>query len=417
MATVAENHADEAIASPCHPCWPVARNGLPPAIVLDGRINAVSIIRSLARMGVEVHALGVANSAAKRSRYARWISPSSAGKPAAAWADFLFGRDSDHLRGAVLLAAGDIALEVLIAHRAALAERFRLDEVNPDAQRQMLDKLGTYRAAGEAGVPTPRFWLAHSIEHVESLRDELIFPLLVKPTISHLFERQFGAKHLTAENYGDLLAALSKVRGGDSQVMLVEKIPGPDDRLCSYYTYLDGDGAPQFHFTKRIIRRYPIGQGNACYHVTDFNPEVRDLALKLFQHVGLRGLANVEFKRDDRDGRLKLIECNARFTASDCLIARSGFNLSRYVYKRIVGLPPEPMSTYRRGLRLWYPLDDFLAFRELRRRGEITTWQWLSSIAHRQTFPLFQLRDPLPSLAIEGNRVKRFARRLFGKKS
>jgi hypothetical protein len=56
--------------------------------------------------------------------------------------------------------------------------------------------------------------------------------------------------------------------------------------------------------------------GNACYHLTDWNPEVGDLSLKLFQWVGLRGLANAEFKRDERDGKLKLIECNARFTAS-----------------------------------------------------------------------------------------------------
>ena len=91
-------------------------------------------------------------------------------------------------------------------------------------------------------------------------------------------------------------------------MLLVEKVPGPDDLLCSYYTYLDADGEALFDFTKRIIRRFPVGMGNGCYHITDRNPEVREVALKLFRHVGLRGLANAEFKRDQRDGRLKLIE-------------------------------------------------------------------------------------------------------------
>lgn len=394
---------------------PDAGRGLPPAIVLDGRMNAVSIARGLARLRIPVYALGVPTSPAKYSRCVRWISTSETDAPADSWAEFLLGPQSDHLRGAVLIVAGDIGLDVLMAHRAALAERFRLDLVNPAAQECMLDKLRTYRAAEAAGIPTPRFWRVNSIEQVRALRGELVFPLLVKPTLSHLFQKQFAVKHFTAEEFDGLLDALRTVEGAESDIILVEKIPGPDDRLCSYYTYLDADGTPQFDFTKRIIRRYPIGEGNACYHVTDDIPEIRELALALFRHVGLVGFANVEFKRDDRDGRLKLIECNARFTASDCLIARSGFNLARFVYKRIVGLPPEPLFRYRRGLRLWYPIDDFLAFRELRRRGEITFWQWLSSIAHRQTLPLFQFRDPLPTLINEACRVKRIARRLIRK--
>jgi hypothetical protein len=63
-------------------------------------------------------------------------------------------------------------------------------------------------------------------------------------------------------------------------------------------------------------------------------------------------------------------------------------------------------------VRLWYPAEDYLAYRELRRRGEMTRWQWLASIAHRQTFPLFQFRDPLPTLVTEWRRAKRIAGRI-----
>jgi predicted ATP-grasp superfamily ATP-dependent carboligase len=385
---------------------------LPPAIVLDGRVNALSIARSLARIGVAVHALGDSDSPARHSRYLHWVRFPQTDEPAAQWTEFLLGPQSEFLRGAVLIAAGDAGLEVIMAHRAALAERFLLDDVNPQAQQCMLNKLSTYRAAVEAGVPTPRFWLARSVESVADLRDELVYPLLVKPTLSHVFERQFDVKHLTVENFDELIATLRSVGDTESEIMLVEKIPGLDDRLCSYYTYLDADLNPQFDLTKRVIRRYPVGQGNACYHITDRNPEVREMALRLLRHVGLRGLANVEFKRDDRDGRLKLIECNARFTAPDCLISRSGFNLPRFVYKRIAGLPREPLANYRAGVRLWYPVEDYLAYRELRRRGEMTRWQWLTSIAHHQTFPMFQFRDPLPTFVTEWRRFKRIAGRI-----
>ena len=85
----------------------------------------------MARLKVPVYALSVASSPAKYSRCVRWISTPESKLPAAAWADFLLGPKSDHLRGAVLMVAGDIGLEVLMTHRAALAQRFRLDLVNP----------------------------------------------------------------------------------------------------------------------------------------------------------------------------------------------------------------------------------------------------------------------------------------------
>ena len=132
------------------------------------------------------------------------------------------------------------------------------------------------------------------------------------------------------------------MRDAEIEVLLVELIPGLDDLLCSYYTYLDEAHQPLFHYTKRVIRRNPPGMGGGCYHVTDWIPELCDPSLRLIQEAGLRGLANVEFKRDPRDGQLKLIECNARFSASLCLSRRSGFDLARFVYNRVVGLPQAP---------------------------------------------------------------------------
>ena len=66
--------------------------------------------------------------------------------------------------------------------------------------------------------------------------------------------------------------------------------------------------------------------GTACYHVTDWIPEAAELGTQLFAHVGLRGLANVEFKQDPRDGQYKLIECNARFVASNGLVSAAGLS-------------------------------------------------------------------------------------------
>ncbi len=74
-----------------------------------------------------------------------------------------------------------------------------------------------------------------------------------------------------------------------------------------------------------MIRRNPPGMGVGSYHITDWIPEVRDVALQLFKYMGLRGLVNAEFIRDVRDGQLKLIEINARFTAANPWWPRRGW--------------------------------------------------------------------------------------------
>ena len=375
---------------------PTFPNNMPPVILLGGRANALSVARQLGRLGAAVYALAEPDAFVVRSRFCRRLDVRST---AAAWERFLLGHESNPVRGAVVLACCDEGIELIARRREELSQRFLLDESNPRAQLTMLNKLATYRAAREAGVPTPLFWVAESREQLEAVREQLVFPLIVKPRLSHVFERKTGKKLIIVHDFTEVASAVGAISEAGTGAVLMEMIPGPDDRLCSYYTYLDEQTRPLFHFTKRIIRRYPLLMGTACYHVTDKIPEAAELGNRLFRHVGLRGLANVEFKRDERDGKLKLIECNARFTASDCLVARSGINLAAFVYCRLTGRAPPPMDDYKVGLRLWDPVRDFQAGLVMRRAGQLTLWGWLRSVCRRQTFAYFQWTDPGPAVA------------------
>ena len=377
---------------------PDFRSPLPPVIIFGGYFVTLAVGLSLAARSIPVYVLNERWEDARFSRYVRAIRlPASAPYPQSAM-DFLTGSDSDHLKGSVLLAGGDDELEIMAMNRETLKEKFRLDLSNPVAQLQMLDKLATYNAAKEAGVVTPLFWQVRSEEDLHRLRDELVYPLIVKPKLSHVFQKKFKVKFFVADNFDRLIEAHRIAESANVETLLVEKIPGPDSKCCSYYTYLDEEGNALFDFTKRIVRRYPINMGMASYHITDRVEHVRELSLKLFRQVGLQGLANAEFKYDDRDGQLKLIECNARFTAGNSLVARAGFDLGNFVYNRIVGIPQPPLTDFRTGMRLWDPLRDWRAFLELRKRGELTFMQWIASVMHPSSISYFSWRDPLPSI-------------------
>jgi predicted ATP-grasp superfamily ATP-dependent carboligase len=380
--------------------------GRPPAVLLGGSANALSIARSLGRRGIDIYLSVAKDHEALYSRFCRHAFPFDVGTdPAVLWGDLLLGGSRAVPAGSVVLACNDSAVTFIATHRDALAGRYRLDDAVPDRQLAMLDKLSTLKAARAAGVGAPRFWEIDTPEEADAVAGDLPYPVIVKPLLSHLFQSKFGGrKFFTARNGEEVRAQLAAIHKAGLQAMVCEWIPGPDHQLASYYTYIDGRGTALFRLTKRTIRRFPKNEGLASYHVTDWNDEVAAAGARFLEGAGFRGLANVEFKRDARDGQLKIIECNPRFAAPQELFVRCGLDIASLVYDHVTGRPVDRGRPYRHGVRLWYPIRDFRAYRELRRLNELTFGTWLRSILHRQAFPFFQTTDPLPAVvpALQG---------------
>jgi D-aspartate ligase len=181
-------------------------------------------------------------------------------------------------------------------------------------------------------------------------------------------------------------------------MIATEIIPGADDQFFSYYSYIDEQGEPLLHVTKRKLRQYPIWFGSGCFHTTTWDPEAAELGLRFFEGVGLRGLGNVEFKRDARDGRLKLIECNHRFTAATGLLRAAGADLPLFVYNKLMDRPLPQIEGYKTDLTMWYPTRDVRAMLAYRRHGQITIRSWARSVMGRHHYPVGSTSDLRPAL-------------------
>jgi len=379
---------------------PRSTGALPPVVILGGSANALSVARSLGRRNIRVHVSVSAGRHALFSRYCTKRFPLPRGVDCSDfWMQLLCGPRSDALRGSVILTCNDEAVAFVARHRQELSEHYILDDSTADVQLAMLDKCRTLTLARAVNVDAPGFWPVERPEQLDALEGELRYPLIVKPFLSHLFQARFGGrKYLTVANLTEARAALERVWESGLQAMLSEWIPGPDHALASYYTYIDRSGTPLFHFTKKVIRRFPKNEGLTSYHITDWDPEVAELGLRFLTGVNFRGLANVEFKRDVRDGRLRLVECNPRFTAPQELFVRCGLDTASLVYDQLVGLPAPKELSYKRGVRLWYPVRDFHAYRQLRSMNELTFSQWIKSVCHWQALPFLRLSDPMPTI-------------------
>lgn len=374
-----------------------------PVVLLGGNVNALSAARSLGGRGVPVYALAESDEPRPvgASRYVRRFVPAGT-----SWDDWLAAAPA----GAVVLPCSDRGLEYVATRRAALVGLGHHPvEADDGLVLALLDKAATYEVARRAGIDAPRVWRVDSEDALAAAVAELDFPCAVKPLHPHRAPPSFRAKGVVVATPDGLVALARSVEG----VVATEIVPGPDDAFCSYYTYLV-EGEPLFSFTKRKLRQFPIRWGTGTLHCTEWVPDAADAGLRLFRAAGLVGLGNVEFKRDARDGRLKLIECNLRLTEADPMIRAAGLDLAHLLYERALGRHVAAPARFAEGMRQWHPMADVRAFLAYRREGDLTAGQWARSLLRPTRLPLFAADDVRPSVAnlrILAGRAGRAARR------
>jgi predicted ATP-grasp superfamily ATP-dependent carboligase len=376
-------------------------------LILGGQENALAIVRSLSARGVPVSLSASHGCWALRSRYCRerYVVPPRE-SAADYWDKLLLGNTDAALDGSVVFACSDEAIEFMSTRRDQLARRYLLDDHLASQQVAMLDKSETIRLAAQVGIPTPKQWPVHEVADLEAIQSSLDFPVLLRPIHSHKFQRVFRKKLLIVKDAGELRAKVAEVIAHRLEIIVCELIPGPDDLLSSYYTYIAPNGKHLFHFTKRIIRRSPPNFGLGSYHATEWLPDTAEMGQRFFRGIGFRGLGNVEFKRDPRDGQLKLIEVNARFTAAQELLVRAQIDIAWIIYLHVTGGVVPQTNGFKEHLRLWYFLDDFDAYRDLRSHGELSFLSWVRSVVRPQVLPYFSVHDPKPAVAKGWNTVQ-----------
>src|SRR5213596_1144981 len=133
--------------------------------------------------------------------------------------------------------------------------------------------------------------------------------------------------------------------------MVQELVPGDDDTLYTVGSYLTSDGRPVGVFSGRKLRQTPRGIGTCRVGEAVWVQEAVDAALRLLAEFGYSGISQVEFKRDPRDGRFKLMEVNPRLWEWHGLAAACGVDLPLIAYRDVTGEHVEPVRMRAAGKR------------------------------------------------------------------
>ncbi|HEV2772159.1 MAG TPA: ATP-grasp domain-containing protein [Thermoleophilaceae bacterium] len=385
----------------------------PPAYVLGGSKPGLAVVRALGRRGVSIVVVTASpdeHAGASRFASASVRGPNPADDPDG-FVDLLF-RIADDVGEGVLFPTTDESLEAVTVRAAALSGRFRLACPPPEIARRVLDKQLTHGLALELGVSAPRTVTPRSEAELEDAAAEFGYPCLIKPRESFRYMRAFGVKMKEVRDRRELRQAWHAASAAGVETMVQELIPGPETAGVNYNAYVV-DGQPWVELTAAKVRLSPPDFGYPTAVLSRPVPEVLGPARDLLRGLGLRGFANVEFKRDERDGRYKLLEVNARPNLSGSLSVRCGVDFPFIAYSHLVtGDPPEPPRAVQ-GIYWINEFSDPLALLRRWRRGCARLPAELVPYFSRHVFATFARYDIAPFLAAAPGRGRSLAHRVL----
>lgn len=320
--------------------------------------KSVPIIRSLGRRGIPV--IAADNRRWSMGFFSRYclkslICPSPEKEPEL-FCQWILDRAR---RGdfQVLFAIDERSLDVLTPHRDALAQYVKTPMVNGATYHLARDKALTLDLAQKLGIPCPRTALPGDEGELEAIAASWDFPLVIKP------RRSSGSRGLkVVESPGELLPQYRLVSETYPRPLIQEFIP-PGGEGLGVDVLMNSDSEPRATFVHQRLREYPSQGGPSTLRESITAPELVEEALRLLKAMGWYGVAMVEFKRDPRDGILKLMEVNPKFWGSIALPIAAGVDFPYLLYRLALEGDIPPVSSYKTGVRCrWLIPGDLLHF-------------------------------------------------------
>jgi predicted ATP-grasp superfamily ATP-dependent carboligase len=317
----------------------------------------------------------------------------------------------------VLLPASDAYVQFVSRFSEQLQPAFLFILPPPALVDAIVDKRRQYELAEQVGTPIPKTYYPQNMADVQEIAGQLTYPALVKPYIGHLWREKFiGSKGRKVFNADELCQCYSEIFPIGLQAMVQTIIMGPNTNLFSVCVYMSRQGEPLLVFAQRKLRQYPTDFGVGTLVESLRYPELVDLGLHFLKSIGYVGVGEIEFKKDERDGQLKLIELNPRLWQQTTLASDCGMNFSLVEYQDLTGHAPPASTTYREGVRWWDSWSDFRSFYEYYKRGELSILSWIATWVVSASFPRFALDDLGPYCMWIEHGAKRLALNLLGKK-
>jgi D-aspartate ligase len=404
-----------------HPVTPlrVADTSTPVLVVSLTTHGPLGIIRSLGRLGVPVYALHSSDcQAAQYSRYLRrvwrWNFPNSSEGSLETLAEIgrLIGRR------AILLPTSDETAVFVAENQVMLRAWFDFPAQPSTLPRTLSDKKQMYHLVKLHGVPTPETLFPQGRDEVLRFAADIHFPVVLKAIDGARAARRTGQKMVIVRDIGELLKYYDELEDpSEPDFMLQEYIPGGDDTIWMFNGYFNEGSVCLYGATGQKIRQHPVGHGPTSLGICLQKDAVDQTTRNLMNKLGYRGILDIGYRWDARDGQFKVLDINPRIGCTFRLFtAENGLDVARALYLDLTG-QSVPVSKVREGRKWMVEVQDFKSCLEYRRKRQLTVTQWLRSLRGVQETAFFAVDDMRPFRQVISEHLFRRVKKLLPRRS
>lgn len=284
---------------------------LDPNVMHHGGLGA---IRCLGRLGVPVYGVHEDPLApAARSRYLhdRWVWRPCAEDTEQVRAGLL-ALAARIGRPAVLIPTDDAGAVFLAEHGSDLRAHFLFSDPPSDLPRRLAGKYTLYQLCHELGVPCVAAALPESLRQAREFASRVGFPVMAKLATPWRSSGPGGLRSTSVVHSPDQLTHAWRACAG-VQLMLQEYIPAGQDYF--FHGYCDRHARCRPGYIGIKDRSYPAHAGLTSLGRWVDNPRLHRQATELVARLGFRGIVDLDYRLDPRDGQYKLLDFNPRLGA------------------------------------------------------------------------------------------------------
>jgi predicted ATP-grasp superfamily ATP-dependent carboligase len=377
-----------------------AEPGWPPVVVAGGFQTGVLLMRNLLRRGLRVYCVEwLRSQPCFRSVYGTSFQCPNPDEKPTEWLEFMIGVSAKIGGKPVLISSADQFVTAIARHRGALEPHFQFCQGGAALQGLLATKERQYDLASEHGLPVPRTRFVTSPAELADFASTARFPCLLKPLHYREWERLpighacRGAKLVLAGSAAELAGKYAAVAGVTPGLVVQEVIEGPDTNKLVYLSCYARDGRRIGACMMRELRTSPAYFGSASMVEPVLDPEADRLCDSFLRGIGYSGICEIELKRDTRDGCVKMIEANPRYSGTGDAAPYAGVDIGWLHYLDVIGQPVAFVAGHGRYFRHIMLVADISTFRTYHRDGLLTWPEFIRSYRPPLAFFDFDLRD------------------------
>jgi D-aspartate ligase len=375
--------------------------------------GVLGIVRSLGRMGVRVYLFHHdARCPAAASRFCRGIVHCPADAPDEVVLERLleYGGESGP---AILIPTDDDSALLVETYADELRECFRFPD-QPDGLAEALsNKREMARLCEEYDVPTPWTHAVVDRDDLLSHAPEITYPVMVKSIDGARTFRRTGERMRIVEDAAALVRAYDELEDPEvPNLLLQEYIPGGSESVWMLNAYFDSGSDCLMAVTGRKLRQLPPDTGVTTLGVCVPNPDVEETTRRFMKAIGYRGVLDIGYRYDERDGQYKLLDVNPRVGATFRLFAcTGGIDVVHAMYLDLTA-QEIPFSRPQWGRKWMVENFDASASLGYYRDGRLTPRRWLMSLRGVDEVGWFAPDDPGPFLRMASAYLGRISGRV-----